>query len=123
MRRNLVPAILCTLLLLSGSPAMAEEIGEAMLQKCKICHTLDEGGRSVVGPNLHGLFGRKAGTATGYAFSGAMKNSGIVWNEETLAKFLRDPKNSVPNNRMAFPGIQDEAVLTDLIGRLKQATQ
>jgi cytochrome c len=123
MRRNLVPAILCTLLLLSGSPAMAEEIGEAMLQKCKICHTLDEGGRSVVGPNLHGLFGRKAGTATGYAFSGAMKNSGIVWNEETLAKFLRDPKNSVPDNRMAFPGIQDEAVLTDLIGRLKQATQ
>jgi cytochrome c len=120
MRRRLASAALLVIL---GSGAAAQESGEAMLQKCKICHTLDAGGRSTVGPNLHGLFGRKAGTTPGFQFSAAMTNSGIVWDDETLAKFLRDPKNSIPGNRMAFVGIGDDTVLSDLIARLKQAAQ
>jgi cytochrome c len=97
--------------------------GEAMLRRCEICHTLNEGGLAKVGPNLHGVYGRKAGTAPGFVFSDAMKNSGIVWDEVTLAKYLRDPKDSLPGNRMSLPGITDEAVLGDLLARLKQATQ
>jgi cytochrome c len=97
--------------------------GEALLQKCEICHTLNEGGPAKVGPNLHGVYGRKAGTAPGFTFSSAMKNSGIVWDDDSLVKFLRDPKAAVPGNRMSFPGITDEAVLGDLLARLKQATQ
>jgi cytochrome c len=97
--------------------------GEAMLQKCEICHTLNEGGLAKVGPNLHGVYGRKAGTASAFAFSDAMKNSGIVWDDDSLAKFLRDPKAAAPGNRMSFPGISDEAVLSDVLARLKQATQ
>ena len=69
------------------------------------------------------LFGRKAGAVSGFAFSDAMKNSGVVWDDATLTTFLRDPKNSLPGNRMSFPGIKDDAALADLLARLKQATQ
>ncbi len=105
--------------------AQADEAGPgaAELQKCKICHSLNEGSANRVGPNLHGVYGRKAGTVPGFAFSDAMRASGIVWDDETLAKFLRDPKDSLPGNRMSFPGIKDEAALADLLRQLRQATQ
>jgi len=94
-----------------------------MLKRCEICHSLNEGGPNRVGPNLHGIFGRKAGTAPGFSFSTAMKDSGIVWDDETLATFLHDPQHSLPGNRMSFPGITDETTLSDLLAALKQATQ
>lgn len=119
-----------TLALFAAAPlliavARAEQpgAGETLLKKCEICHTLEAGGRNKVGPNLHNLFGRKAGTAPGFAFSDAMKKSGILWDDETLARFLRDPKDSLPGNHMSFPGIEDNAALTDLLARLRQATQ
>ena len=117
-------AIVGISLLLSGAAQAADsDSGEVILQKCAICHTLEEGGRTKVGPNLHGIFGRKAGTVAGFLYSQAMKDSGIVWDEETLKAFLRDPKATMPGNRMSFPGITDDAVLGDLLARLKQATQ
>jgi cytochrome c len=108
-----------------AAPSSADEPGPgaAELQKCKICHALEDSGGSHVGPTLHGMFGRRAGTAAGYAFSDAMKASGIVWDDETLAKYLRDPKGSLPGTKMSFPGINDDAVLRDLIAQMKQATQ
>lgn len=109
-------------LLLCGS-ALAEDPGAAELQRCKICHSLDKGGANRVGPNLFGVFGRKAGTVAGFAYSDGMKNSGIVWDDDTLAKFLRDPQGSLPGNRMSFPGIKDDAALHALLQSLKQATQ
>jgi cytochrome c len=93
------------------------------LTKCVICHSVATGGPSKAGPNLHGIYGRKAGTGPGFAFSDAMRNSGIIWDDGTLTTFLRDPKGSLPGNRMSFPGIKDDAVLSDLLVRLKQATQ
>jgi cytochrome c len=118
-------ALAAILPLLLVANAAADEVGPAVaeLQKCKICHALDESGGSRVGPNLHGVFGRKAGTAAGFNYSEAMKASGIVWDDETLAKFLRDPKDSMPSNRMSFPGIKDDAILHDLLQQLKQATE
>ena len=112
-------------LFLCAASALADDAGPgaADLQKCKICHSLDKNGASHVGPTLFGVFGRKAGTVVGYNYSDEMKQSGIVWDDETLAKFLRDPKTAIPRNHMSFPGITDDAVLADLIRRLKQATQ
>ena len=76
-----------------------------------------------VGPNLHGIFGRKAGTADDFAYSEAMKKSGIVWDDDTLAKYLRNPREFIPGNRMAFPGIKDDKQIADLLAYLHQAAQ
>ncbi len=120
-----VMTIAAVLALLTARHGFAQEsgAGAAELQKCKICHSLDQGGPNRVGPNLHGIFGRKAGSLSGFAYSDAIKNSGIVWDDDSLEKFLRDPRTDVPGNRMSFPGIQDGTVLDDLLTRLKQATQ
>jgi cytochrome c len=111
------------LLLVACRGAWADDPGAAELQKCKICHSFEKGGANRVGPNLYGVFERKAGSVAGFAYSDAMKNSGVVWDDDTLAKFLRDPKESMPGNRMSFPGITDDATLHALLQRLKQATQ
>jgi cytochrome c len=116
-------ALIAIAAFLTAGPASAGDPGAAELQKCKICHALDQAGGNRVGPTLHGVFGRKAGAVADFNFSDAMKDSGIVWDDETLAKFLRDPKDSLPGNRMSFPGIVDEAMLRDLLRQLKQATQ
>jgi cytochrome c len=102
----------------AGDPKM----GEQLYNKCKACHSL-QAGKNGVGPSLHGLFGRKAGTMPGYTYSAAMKKADVVWNEDTLKKFLADPRMFIPGNKMVFPGMKNETQLDDLIAYLKQATQ
>ena len=92
-------------------------------QQCRACHTLEKDGAQPAGPNLHGVIGRKAGTAAGYEFSDAMKKSGIVWDDATLADYNRDPKAKVPGTKMVFNGVKNAGQLADLVAYLKQATQ
>ena len=118
-------ALLLLAVILSGatSAAAADAVaGKAIFNRCKICHTLEAGAGNRVGPNLHGVIGRKAGTTDGFAYSEAMKSSGVTWDDETLGKYLQDPKNFVPGNKMAFPGIADPAQLADLLAYLQEAT-
>lgn len=117
---------LAVALVLAAGSALAEgneTRGERLFnQQCKACHTLDKGGHNTVGPNLHGLFGRKAGSAA-YQYSDAMKKAGIVWDEAALAEYLKDPKAKVPGTKMTYIGLRQEQQLEDMIAFLKKATQ
>jgi cytochrome c len=104
----------------SGDPVKGQRVFN---QQCRACHTLEKGGAQTTGPNLHGVFGRKAGTAEGFAFSEAMVKSGIVWDDATMAEYNRDPKAKVPGTKMVFNGLKQQAQLDDLVAYLKQATQ
>jgi cytochrome c2 len=103
----------------AGDPKKGEQVFNT---QCKACHSL-EAGKNGIGPTLHGLFGRKAGTVPGYSYSAAMKNSGVVWNDDTLKKYLADPHKFIPGDKMVFAGIKNEAQLDDLLAYLEQAAQ
>ena len=98
------------------------DAGKKVFVKCHACHQL-VAGKNGVGPSLHGLFGRKSGSAPGYHYSSAMQNKGVVWEEATLKEYLTNPKAFVPGNKMAFPGIRKESELENLIAYLKEATK
>ncbi|GBD44698.1 Cytochrome c-554 [bacterium HR40] len=98
------------------------EKGAKVFNKCKACHEIKEA-KNKVGPHLVGIVGRKAGSAEGFNYSDALKKAhdeGLVWNEETLAKYLADPKAFLPGNRMAFAGLKKEDEIEDLIAYLKK---
>ena len=97
--------------------------GERVYNKCKSCHTLDQGGKNKQGPNLFGLFGRAAGTVEDFRYSKAMLESGIVWDHEVLDRYLKKPKDVVPRGKMAFPGLRKDQDRLDLIAYLEAATQ
>jgi cytochrome c len=107
--------------------AQAQGVGDAqrgaqVFVQCKSCHSL-EAGKNMVGPSLHGLFGRKSGSVPGFAYSPAMKNANVTWNDDTLSKYLADPKAFVPGDKMVFAGIKDPSKLGDLLAYLNQATR
>jgi cytochrome c len=124
MPRQTTILTLALLLFLMPKPGDPADIaaGQTIFNRCKICHSL-EAGKNMVGPGLHGIFGRTAGTADNFAYSEAMKSSGIVWDDDTLTKYLRDPKEMVPSGKMAFPGIKDDKQIADLLAYLHQAAQ
>jgi len=82
--------------------------GEKVFRKCKACHTVDEGGKNRVGPNLNGVVDRAAGAVEGYKYSKAMMESGITWTAENLDTYLLKPKDMIPKTKMAFPGLKKE---------------
>ena len=111
MRSSKVLAALAAgFMVLASQGALAEgdaAKGEKVFKKCKTCHSL-EAGKKKVGPSLAGVFERTAGTLEGFKFSQAMKDSGIVWNEETLDKYLTKPRKFLKGTKMAFPGLKKQ---------------
>jgi cytochrome c len=72
----------------------------ASLAQCKSCHSFGEGEPARIGPNLHGIYGNKAGSVAGFNYSPALKSSGLVWDEKTLDEYLAAPTKLVPGGRM-----------------------
>ena len=109
----------------SQEPMNEEQLlkrGKRVFVLCRSCHTLEEGGRHKVGPNLHAMFGSKAGAKEGFRYSDIVKDSGIIWTSENLEEWLVKPKNFLPGNRMAFAGVRKETDRKALITFLRRET-
>ena len=115
-------ALIAATLALSSITAQAQDLaaGEQSFKKCLPCHSVGEGAANKVGPQLNALDGRKAGTAPGYSYSDANKNSGLVWDEATFKEYIVNPMAKVPGTKMAFPGIKNQTEVANLWGYLKQ---
>ena len=94
------------------------KLGETVYARCLGCHAL---AYDRTGPRHCALFGRRAGSVPGFAYSEAMKRSGIVWNAKTLDRFLANPPKAVPGTSMTYAGVPDGAERAALIAYLKQA--
>lgn len=108
---------------LTASPlAFAQDVaaGKSSFNKCLACHAVGEGAKNKVGPELNGLNGRKSGSAPGYSYSDANKNSGLTWDEATFKEYIKDPKAKIPGTKMAFAGIKKESEVNDLWAFLAQ---
>ncbi|WP_374368504.1 cytochrome c family protein [Dongia sp.] len=94
--------------------------GKKIFARCAACHSV-EADVNKIGPSLHGIIGRPAGTIADFKYSDAMKSSGLTWDPDTLDKYLTKPKELIPGNKMIFPGLPKPTDRADLISYLQEA--
>ena len=97
--------------------------GEKVFTKCIACHSLDAVESDLPGPNLDNLLGRKAGSVEGYKFSRSLRNSDLVWDLDTLHKFLENPQTLAPRNKMAFAGLKKKEDRDAVICHIIKSTE
>lgn len=104
-----------------ASPALSEDIvkGEKLAKKCKACHTLNEGGKNRLGPNLFNILGSPAASVEGYKYSKAMKASGLTWDDTTFTEYITKPKKVVKGTKMSFRGFKKADQREDLLAYFK----
>jgi cytochrome c len=101
-----------------GDPAA----GQRVFNQCRACHVIENNGRNGVGPNLHGIVGRRAATVANFRYSANMQrlgSEGHTWTEDNLRAYIRNPKDVAPQGSMAFPGVRNPQQLEDVIAYLK----
>lgn len=96
--------------------------GARLAQMCRACHTFGAGEAVLVGPNLHRIFGREAGSGTGFDYSEVLGSADFVWTPAALDAWLAQPARFLPGNRMTFAGVPDAGDRADLIAYLLAAT-
>ena len=96
------------------------ENGKRVFATCRSCHTVEAGAPNRVGPRLHGVFGRPAGSVADFKnYSAGLKASGIVWDAEKLNAWVTNPRDVVAVNNMVFPGVRKDTDRRDLIAYLQ----
>jgi len=122
MKTPILSSLVVATSLMAVSGALAQDVtaGKSSFNKCMACHAIGEGAKNKVGPELNGLDGRKSGTAEGYSYSDANKNSGITWNKDQFLDYIKDPKAKIPGTKMAFAGIKNEKEANDLWAFISQ---
>ena len=112
--------------LLAALPAPYNEAdldnGRRAFARCRSCHTITQGGSNMTGPNLYGVFGRRAGVHPGFNYSPAMKTADFIWDGERLDHWLENPRTFLKGTKMSFAGIPDATDRRDVIAFLKVET-
>ncbi len=109
----------------AAQPRYAEanlQNGATQSQICRACHGFEPGGPALLGPNLHGMFGKPAGRRDDYEYSPALAEADFVWTPRALEAWLAQPSTFLPGNRMTFPGVLDPRNRTDLVAYLLEVT-
>ena len=126
MKKALTLSVLALAGLLANTAAQAQaltgdsESGQSLFQHhCSACHSLTA---NRVGPILSGVYGRKAGSVPGFSYSDAVKNSGVTWDATSIDKWLTNPRDFIPGQRMNF-SISDPQKRADIIAYLKTASE
>ncbi|RKQ95376.1 c-type cytochrome [Maricaulis maris] len=96
--------------------------GARQFRRCQSCHTLSDGGRHTVGPNLHGIIGAPAAGADRFSYSSQLAEAGLVWDLDTLDAWIANPRALVPGNRMSFVGLRDADDRRDVIAHIAVET-
>ncbi|MCO5133734.1 MAG: cytochrome c family protein [Phyllobacteriaceae bacterium] len=125
MKLSLTSAVAALIVATGVTAAQAEgdaAAGEKVFKKCAACHVVDSDDKKV-GPSLHNVIGRTAGTTEGFKYSKSMIEAGeggLVWSEETIGEYLKDPKGYVKGNKMSFAGLKKDEDVANVIAYLKQ---
>jgi cytochrome c len=106
------------LLALEAGPAVAADVdhGRVLFETCAACHS-DRA--DALGPNLKGVFGRRSASLDGFRYSNPMKRANLVWDEDNLRAYIKDPQGKVKGNRMPYGGMSDPSDVDDVIAYLK----
>ena len=96
--------------------------GEAKFALCRSCHTTSQGGDDMTGPNLWGIFGRKAGSKPGFTYSDDLKNAGWTWDADRINQWIANPRAVLAGTKMTFVGIPDANDRRDVVAFLKVQT-
>lgn len=116
MRNSISAAIL--LLALAPSSVVAADVdhGKALYQTCAACHTERP---DALGPSLKGVVGRKSAALEDFRYSNPMKRANLVWDEDNLREYIKDPQAKVKGNRMPYAGLTDGKDVDDIVAYLK----
>jgi cytochrome c len=120
MSRRALLLLLALPLAACSAPGAGAPSGEAVFRKCAICHRIGAAEGNAIGPNLHNVVGRKAGSLADFNYSPAMRATRFAWDEKKLDAFLTAPQRFVPGTKMTFSGLPDTASRKAVIGYLKR---